>query len=94
MTKWHEGGRDDRIPEAKYANYLEVGHNPFEFLLEFGQHQEGDTEPLFHSRIIANPVYAKAFLDLLRAAVDSYEATFGPIQTPTNEDAEVEDGQD
>ncbi len=81
MTKRSESRPDDRAVEAKYANYLEVGHNPFEFRLDFGQHDEDEPGPHVHSRIITNPVYAKAFVDLLRNAVASYEETFGPIRT-------------
>lgn len=81
MTERSESRPDERAVEAKYANYLEVGHNPFEFRLDFGQQEGDEPEPHLHSRIITNPVYAKAFVDLLRDAVASYEETFGPIRT-------------
>ena len=28
-----------RAPLARYTNYFEVGHNPYEFLVDFGQYQ-------------------------------------------------------
>jgi hypothetical protein len=72
----------DNALEAKYVNYLEVGHNSYEFRLDFGQDQEGGAEPRLHSRLITNPVYAKSFLEVLQAAVNTYELSFGKIRTP------------
>jgi hypothetical protein len=66
--------------EAKYANYLQVGQNAFEFLLELGQAYGNDT-PAVHTRVITSPYYAKAFLKVLEEAVATYERSFGPIQT-------------
>jgi Protein of unknown function (DUF3467) len=66
-------------PEGRYANYFEVGHNAFEFLLDFGQFYPGNEEPLMHTRVITSPTYAKAFLDTVRDSIAQYEATFGPI---------------
>jgi hypothetical protein len=65
--------------EARYANYFHVGHNAFEVMLEFGQHYEGTSQPRMHTRIVAAPVYAKALLGLLEAAIAEYEKAFGPI---------------
>jgi hypothetical protein len=65
--------------EARYANYFHVGHNAFEVMLEFGQHYEGASQPRMHTRIVAAPVYAKALLGLLDAAIAEYEKAFGPI---------------
>jgi len=72
----------DNTLEAKYVNYLEVGHNSFEFRLDFGQDLEGETEPRLHSRLITNPVYAKNFLEVLQVAINAYERSFGRILTP------------
>ncbi len=72
----------DNALESKYVNYLEVGHNSYEFRLDFGQTQEGEAAPRLHSRLITNPVYAKNFLEVLQAAVKTYELSFGRIQTP------------
>jgi hypothetical protein len=62
-----------------YANYLKVGQNAFEILLDFGQLYLEDEEAQFNARIITTPVYAKAFLKVLRDCIDRYEQTFGVI---------------
>jgi hypothetical protein len=65
--------------EGRYANYFKVGHNPFEFLLDFGQFYAESQRAQFHTRIITNPTYAKAFLGLLSESIAQYEQTFGVI---------------
>ena len=49
---------------ARYANFFQVGHNAYEFLLEFGQ-QDSD----IHTRIYLSPQHAKMLSDLLTAAL-------------------------
>jgi hypothetical protein len=64
---------------GRYANYLKIGRNAFEFVFDFGQsHREGG-EPQFHTRIITSPAYAKAFLDAFHDAIESYESDYGVI---------------
>ena len=66
-----------------YANYLKIGQNAFEILLVFGHlyldDSFDDQEALFHTRIVTTPVYAKAFLRVLRNCIDQYEKAFGNI---------------
>lgn len=64
------------FPEGKYANYFEVGHNAFEFVLDFGQSYVDGKNVHFHSRIVTSPIYAKALLETLRRSVEQYELTF------------------
>lgn len=71
--------------EGRYANSLEVGHNEFEFLLEFGQEHEEFLETVSHTRIVTVPFFAKQFARVLMRAVSDYEAAFGPIDD-TDED--------
>lgn len=66
-------------PRGEYANYLEVGHNAFEFVLQFGQAFESAAEARVHTRIVTNPVCAKAMLKTLQTSVDSYEAAHGAV---------------
>jgi hypothetical protein len=73
---------------AKYANWFNIGHNNFEFLLEFGQFHAADAEPLVHTRIVLGPAYAQALAKLLNESMESYEQAFGPI--PDAEDEEPE----
>ncbi len=46
--------------EARYANFFQIGHNEFEFLVEFGQQDHG-----IHTRIYLTPRYARVLADLL-----------------------------
>ncbi len=69
----------EEVPEGRYANYFNVGHNAFEVILEFGQFYEGNQEPRMHTRIVTSPAYAKALLGLLQSSIAQYEGTFGPI---------------
>jgi len=60
--------------DARYANSFQIGHNAFEFLLEFGQH-----EARIHTRIYVSPQHARMFADLLSESLRKYEAAFGPM---------------
>ena len=74
--------KDDGELEGRYANYFQVGHNAFEFVLEFGQlYRDGDA-PSLHTRIIANPAYVKEFLQVLGDALNAYQQTFGEVDDP------------
>jgi hypothetical protein len=74
-----EGQVSARSSDAKYANYFEIGHNAFEFLLDFGQLFSGDQAGRIHTRIITSPYEAKQLLKLLEASVRQYEDSFGSI---------------
>lgn len=65
--------RHERPPLACYANYFEVGHNAFEFLLDAGQVEpiSGDIQLL--SRIAVSPVHAKLLAHLLNQSVAQFE---------------------
>ncbi len=78
----HEGAGSTQSGgiEGRYANYFQVGHNAFEFLLDFGQlYSDGKVET-FHTRIITSPPYAKELLKVLVEAVEQYEQAFGTIK--------------
>jgi hypothetical protein len=66
--------------EVKYANYFMVGHNAFEFVMDFGQSTPEEHGPSFHTRVITSPSCAKALLELFSQALGLYEQTFGEIQ--------------
>jgi hypothetical protein len=63
--------------ERKYTNYVQVGHNRHEFVLDFGQYRDGDAEPLLHTGIVTSPYYAAAFLEALQHSIRAYRATYG-----------------
>jgi hypothetical protein len=71
---------------AGYANYFEVGHNAFEFLIDFGQidPQSGDVN--INSRVAVGPTHAKLFSRLLQGAVAQFEVQFGQIPEVRDED--------
>jgi len=63
--------------EGKYANFFQIGHNAFEFLLEFGQ-QEGK----IHTRIYVSPPHARILRDLLVDTLAQHEKIFGTAIPP------------
>jgi len=73
-------------PEGRYANSFQVGHNSFEFLLDFGQFDAERQAVQFHTRIITIPVYAKVLFELFRESVDRYEQRFGIIPKEDEEE--------
>ena len=62
---------------GSYANYFRVGHNGFEFVVEFGQSYEEDAQ--VHTRVIVSPVSAKLLLSTLAESISQYQAEFGQI---------------
>ncbi len=80
MNQEREESQDADELEGRYANYFKVGHNAFEFLLDFGQFYAESQRAQLHTRIITNPIYAKALFETLRESIDQYEQTFGSIR--------------
>lgn len=70
------------LVEGRYANYLRVGHNAFEFVMDFAQVFDESPGERAHTRVITSPGYAKEMLAVLRRAVEEYERTFGVIPNP------------
>ncbi|MGD9096457.1 MAG: DUF3467 domain-containing protein [Desulfobacterales bacterium] len=66
--------------EGSYANYFKVGHNAFEFVIDFGQYYTGTEEAELCHRIVTGPVYAKKLLKILEQSVQQYESAFGMIK--------------
>ena len=78
----------DRPVLAKYANAFQIGHNNFEFVLDFGQFDREGGDSLVHTRIVTAPAYAKVLWELLGESLRQYEAEFGPIPRVDNEEPE------
>src|SRR5262249_30777384 len=74
-----------RAREGKYANYFEVGHNPFEFFVDFGQYDPQSEKVQMHTHIVTSPAYAKMMGETLSSSVESFEREHGPI--PVSSDA-------
>lgn len=66
-------------PLACYANYFEVGHNAFEFLLDAGQVEPQSGEIRFTNRIAISPVHAKLLSELLAVSIAQFEDVNQPI---------------
>ena len=64
--------------EGRYANHFAVGHNAFEFLLDFGQFFPDGGCARVHTRIIISPVYVNVFGETLRKSIEQYDDMFGP----------------
>ena len=67
-----------RPPLAGYANYFEVGHNAFEFLLDAGQIEPQSGTIRFTDRIAITPVNAKLLSELLARSITQLESAHGP----------------
>jgi hypothetical protein len=80
MSSFDENPEEGIRLDPQYTNYLKIGHNSFEFLLDFGLQTPEEDKALFHTRIIASPNCAKYLLELLRQSIDQYEESFGPLE--------------
>lgn len=79
MSEEHKDLPQADYLEGRYANAFQVGHNAFEFLLDFGQAAPESEQPHFHTRVITSPVYAKALAATLQESIHQYEQAFGTI---------------
>jgi len=64
---------------GQYANYFQVGFNAFEFVIDFGQFYDEQEKARFHTRIIANPIYAKELLNTLEQSLKAFERSYREI---------------
>jgi hypothetical protein len=69
----------DRPLLGKYANWFNIGHNNFEFVIDFGQFNAEGENSIVHTRIVAGPAYAKVLATLLNESIRRYEESFGEI---------------
>ena len=75
-----------------YANFVIVGHNSAEFILDFVQILPGLPQAKVRSRVIMAPQHAKRLLSALEDNLQKYEAQFGRIQTHDNHQNNVPPG--
>jgi Protein of unknown function (DUF3467) len=77
-----QSARTPNAKEGRYANFFQVGHNEFEFLIEFGQQDRG-----IHTRIYVSPQYAHVLSELLVETLRQHELDFGrkprAVERPT-----------
>jgi hypothetical protein len=79
--------------QGRYANYVQIGHNAFEFVFDFGQAYEADDPETqeqidIHTRLITSPPSARAFSEMLRESLDRYERAFGRLAPDSDTDPE------
>jgi hypothetical protein len=79
MRRGSNGLGNGDFLEGRYANYFEIGHNAFEFLLDFGQMYFEDPDSLMHTRIVTSPLFARRLADSLNLALSQYEASYGRV---------------
>jgi hypothetical protein len=79
-----------RAPLARYSNYFEVGHNAYEFLIDFGQYQPEVSEVVLHTRIVAGPTLTKLLHEMVEKAISEYESENGPISCPNESENPME----
>ena len=77
-------GNGDML-EGRYANYFEIGHNAFEFLLDFGQCYAEEPDGWMHTRIVTSPIFARRLADSLNQALAQYERNHGQIPGDADE---------
>lgn len=72
--------RKKRSLQGKYANYFKVGHNAYEFVIDFGQYYPETEEAELFTRIVTSPAYAKSLLQTLQDAITFYEGVHGKCE--------------
>lgn len=66
-------------PERVYSNFLRVGCNAFEFVLDFCDYRNEEEEPRSVAAVVAAPAIAKAFAKTLQQSLEDYEQRFGKL---------------
>lgn len=87
MTQRSQTKSDGPPVLAGYANYFEVGHNAFEFLMDFGQIDPDSGRFHIANRIAVGPTHAKLLSRLLAGAVRQYEEQFEAIPEIRTDDS-------
>jgi hypothetical protein len=79
------GGKGPGDLEGRYANYFEIGHNAFEFLVDFGQLYFEEPGAQMHTRIVTSPIFAKKLAETLNRALCQYEQAHGRVPDEAGE---------
>lgn len=72
--------RSEKKLEGHYANYFKVGHNAYEFVIDFGQYNVETDQAELYRRIVTSPYYARELLTVLLKSIEQYEQTYGAIR--------------
>ena len=71
---------DDSVASGVYANFVNIIHNPAEFVFDFARIVPGRNDVRILSRILTTPVHAKQLLNALAQNIAVYEKSFGTIR--------------
>lgn len=71
---------DDSVASGVYANFVNIIHNPAEFVFDFARVVPGRNDVRILSRVLTTPVHAKQLLNALAQNIAVYEKTFGTIR--------------
>ena len=77
--------RSSKKIKGHYINYFEVGHNAFEFVLDFSQFCPESKEADLCARIITSPGCAKELFIVLGESIEQYIKNFESGQTNSAE---------
>lgn len=84
MNEKKEKKLEINLPEGKaggnYSNLAVITHSPSEFILDFCQMLPGTPKANVASRVIMNPIHAKALYKTLEANIKRFEQSFGEIK--------------
>lgn len=71
---------DDSVANGVYANFVNIIHNPAEFVFDFARAVPGRADVRILSRVLTTPVHAKQLLNALAQNIAVYEKSYGPIR--------------
>ena len=71
---------DDAVASGVYANFVNIIHNPAEFVFDFARAVPGRSDVRILSRVMTTPVHAKQFLNALAQNIAIFEKNFGAIR--------------
>ncbi|MBN1593732.1 MAG: DUF3467 domain-containing protein [Candidatus Coatesbacteria bacterium] len=84
---------DEGAAQGKYANFINIWHSSYEFVIDIGQVMPGRNEINVFERIVTNPLRAKLLLKALEMNVAKYEETFGNIDIDRHPMPEIDGGK-
>ena len=76
MSHDSESPQESGRPIGRYANYFKIGHNDYDFVLDFAHFYSENGPAQFHTRIICNVSAAKALLQTLGESIHLHEQTY------------------
>ena len=74
----------EEVAQGIYSNLAIISHSSSEFVIDFVRIMPGLPKAKVQSRIILTPEHTKRLLMALQDNIAKYEAIFGPIKMPTN----------